>query len=147
MFTIVCLTALAALAFLGLVHHLGILALRWVVPTIHVAPHTAPLVAFQGALVLHVVEILLFALLLREVAGWEGVGTLSGDWGGTLTDYIVLSATTFTTLGMTAIKVDGALRLLVVGEALGGFMALTWTATFLFQIWSRHWDAPDRSGA
>jgi hypothetical protein len=129
-----------SIAGLGLVHHLGILALRRATPRADRAPHVSVLLAFQGLIVLHLFEILCFALLYWAVLGIPGIGVLGGSWSGTAADHIFLSGTVFTTLGLTNIKVEGPLRLIIFCQALGGFMVLTWSATFLYSLWSRPWD-------
>ncbi|MBW3097101.1 ion channel [Pseudohoeflea coraliihabitans] len=132
--------AVAAVAILGVIHHSGILLLRKSTPLARNAPHIAVLFAFQGLLLLHLVEIGLFAGLYGLLLNFSAAGGFSGEWTGSLVDHIVFSGVTFATLGMTDIKVEGPLRLVVFAQALGGFMVITWSATFLYSLWSRPWD-------
>jgi hypothetical protein len=59
---------------------------------------------------------------------------------------LYFSGVTFATLGFTAQKAVGAIRLLVMAEALGGFMLITWSATFVYSIWSDRFADTDGEG-
>lgn len=138
---VACLIGLLSVAVLGTVHHFGILLLRRALPDQgpdqRDVPHTAVLIAFHGLLVLHLTEVLLFAALYWLLLGWEAIGGFGGDWTGSAADHIVFAGSTFTTLGASEIKAQGPLRLVAFSQALGGFMVLTWSATFLYTLWSR----------
>jgi len=47
------------------------------------------------------------------------------------------------------VSTDGAIRMVAMMQALGGFMVITWSATFIYTIWQdvmdHHWRLnPDR---
>ncbi|EPX82140.1 hypothetical protein Salmuc_02509 [Salipiger mucosus DSM 16094] len=45
----------------------------------------------------------------------------------------------FTTLGYTQIELAGDIRIVTMLQSLGGFMILTWSATYLFTVCQRSW--------
>lgn len=138
---VAALMAIAALAALGVVHHLGIMAMRRLIPPAQDAPHKAALLAFLGLAALHLTEIAGFAALYGLLDGWAALGHISGkNWQGTWVDLLHFSGTVFTTLGKSDISAEGALRLVVSAQALGGFMVITWSATFIYTLWGRAWD-------
>lgn len=97
--------------------------------------HRAVLTAFLGLLVLHTLEIIAwagaYAVLLE--AGW--FGTFSGAYTGSVADLIYFSGMTFVTLGFTQMETSGSIRLVAMMQSLGGFMILTWSATFIYSVW------------
>ena len=56
------------------------------------------------------------------------------------TGLIYFSGINFTSLGYTQIEAAGPLRLINMMQSLGGFMILTWSATFSYSIWSKALD-------
>src|SRR5210317_1771186 len=84
-----------------------------------------------GALLAHVVEVLLFGATYLLMHRHEGLGYLEGRFGITLPDCIYFSFTTYTTLGYWDIEPFGGIRYLAGVESLTGLVLTTWTATFL----------------
>lgn len=52
---------------------------------------------------------------------------------------IYVSGISFATLGYTQIETSGPIRIINMMQALGGFMALTWSATFLYSVCEQAW--------
>lgn len=96
------------------------------------APDKTILLAFLGLLVLHTLEILLFAGAYRVLLEFEAMGALGGGFDQSWGDLVYFSGINFTTLGYTQIEASGALRLVSMMQGLGGFMVLTWSATFIY---------------
>jgi hypothetical protein len=88
-------------------------------------------------LVLHTVEIILWACTYLLVAGNE-LGSLEAA--------TYFSAVTFTTLGYGDITLSDAWRLLSGFEAINGIVLIGWTTAFLYAVLSRIWGARERAG-
>jgi hypothetical protein len=123
----------------GMGHHLAIAALAVAVRWLSRHGRSPILPAFCALLALHAAEILAYAGAYAAILhlGWFGglAGAFSGGWEGLIT----FSGINFTTLGNTAIEVEGSLRLVAMLQSLAGFMLLTWSATFLYSVCARSW--------
>ena len=128
------------LLLLGAAHYFGLLALTrglgiggraargghrsWLV-----------LVTFLGLALLHMIEVAaLGALIARlEALFWSG-GIGPEIAGGE--DYLFLALLAFSTVGygFEAAAVEGPIRIVIGAIALGGFMVITWSATFLYDV-------------
>ena len=101
-----------------------------------------------GQLVLHVIEISMFALGYYALASALDVGILT--WIGStdkadfpllddLGDYFYYSAVVYTTLGFGDFVPVGALRFMTGLEAVAGLVLITWSASFTFLEMQRYW--------
>ena len=124
---------------LGVAHHYGLLAVRAVKPNSNHAPQAAIMVAFVGLLALHTLEILAFAAVYRVLLAWGAFGNLGGSYDASWGGLIYFSGINFATLGYTQIETSGPIRIINMMQSLGGFMVLTWSATFLYSICERAW--------
>jgi hypothetical protein len=97
------------------------------------------LYAIFAVLLLHVLEIGIFAIALWLLTGWPPVGGLSGEKAGGFFDYLYFSAVTFTTVGFGEMWPVGALRLICAVEALTGFVLITWSAAFTYLEMEKFW--------
>ncbi len=93
-----------------------------------------------GALVAHVLEILVFAAALQWMHHNPAWGYLEGNYNGSMVDAIYFSFTAFTTLGFGDVTPHGTLRFLVGIEAVAGLVLITWTASFLFFEMQYFWN-------
>lgn len=93
-----------------------------------------------GLLILHIVEIWLFAagyfLLLKN----PELGSIVSHEPALFTDYVYYSAVVYTTLGFGDMVPDGHVRFLTGMEALQGLALITWSASFMFLEMRRYWD-------
>ena len=96
-----------------------------------------------SVLLLHVVEILVFALVVWLLALWPACGSLEGEEASTFRDYFYFSAVTFSTVGFGEMWPVGALRFLCAAEALTGFVLITWSASFTYLEMQRFWRPED----
>jgi hypothetical protein len=96
-----------------------------------------------SVLLLHVVEILIFAATLWLLALWPACGTLAGEEASTFLDYFYFSAVTFSTVGFGEMWPVGAIRFLCAAEALTGFVLITWSASFTYLEMERFWRPED----
>lgn len=79
----------------------------------------------------------------RALVAWPLMGTLGSKFDGTWTGFVYFSGMNFVTLGYANFQADGPIRLVGMMQSLGGFMVLTWSATFIYSISQAMWD---RSG-
>ena len=126
-------------AALGIGHHYGLLAVRGMKPNSNESPQAAIMVAFLGLLTLHTIEILAFAVVYWTLLGWGGFGDLGGSYDASWGGLIYFSGINFATLGYTQIETGGSIRMINMMQSLGGFMVLTWSATFLYSVCERAW--------
>lgn len=102
----------------------------------------AVLFTFWGLFFLHLSEVVLGALVIAFALSFPEVGSLQKDYGSTPADLLYLSGVNFSTLGYTEIVASGPVRLLIMLQALSGFMLITWSATLVYSVWgSRYRDA------
>lgn len=143
------LTGFLLAAALGIFHHFAILFIRLFTPHLGEQKHRGILTAFLGLLTVHTIEIIAYAAAYKVMidAGWWG--SLTGDFDGSFYDLIYFSGINFATLGYAQVSTDGAIRMVAMMQALGGFMVITWSATFIYTIcqdvMDHHWRLdPDR---
>ena len=130
-----------------LFHYEGLRALSlWV--TMDLLPARARIATLIfGLLVLHVIEIWIFALgyylLSRDPAfgvfhqaPYETTDVLLAM---TFFDQVYYSAVVYTTLGFGDIIPGGPMRFLTGVEALSGLVLITWSASFMFLEMQRYW--------
>jgi len=65
------------------------------------------------------------------------LGGFTSHYNGSWSDLIYFSGINFVTLGYTQIETHGPFRLIIMMQSLGGFMLLTWSATFIYSVWGR----------
>ncbi len=126
------------IALVGLVHHYALYSLGRAAPRPDSSSTLAIQSTFIGLLLLHVAEILVLAAANRWLLGWDGLGGPAStplSWA----DLIYLTGVNFTTLGYTQIELVGDIRIVTMLQSLGGFMILTWSATYLFTVCQRSW--------
>ena len=109
---------------------LGWLAV-WV-PKLGIAPKVKIVLSVFGIIVAHTMEVWLFALAYFGLISFGNIGSISGNFDGSLMDCSYFSFTTFTTLGVGDIEPMGHIRFLVGLEALAGLVLITWSASFLY---------------
>ncbi len=88
----------------------------------------------SAALAAHIVEIWLYALVLLVMERSLGLGHITGDFGGTLWDYVYFSAVSYTSLGLGDVWPHGPIRFLTGIEALNGLIMIGWTIAFTYPV-------------
>ena len=91
---------------------------------------------------LHMAEIVIFAVALWGLVQWPATGRLDGQEVSGFFDYAYFSAVTFSTVGFGEVWPLGPIRLLCAIEALAGFVLITWSASFTYLEMQKFW-APD----
>ncbi len=92
-----------------------------------------------GALLTHVVEMMLFSLCYSLLVSWDRYGAIIDSSGNTSNDYWYFSFVVYTSLGFGDLTPVGALRFMTALETLTGLVLIAWTASFLFvemQSWA-----------
>lgn len=126
---------LLGVALLGAWHLAGLLLLKRLKPSGEGQGYLAVLTTFWGLLALHVSEILWCALMIAGLLMLDGAGTVAGGIGSDTAGVLYLAGITFTSLGFTGQTVQGPVSLLLMLLSLGGFMLITWSATFVYTLW------------
>ena len=131
------LIGFALVSLLGFFHHFCLRGLEWLTGDERRRPNLSVLVAVIGLLTVDTSEILLNAGAYRVLLGWPWIGELAGSFDGSWNGLVYFSGINFVTLGYTQIEAVGPIRLVSMMQSLGGFMVLTWSATFIYSAWGR----------
>lgn len=121
------------------VHYEMLHRMTLLLPKIQVRHRFRIVVAVLGALVAHVLEIWIFAVGYYVLISTELVGTLTGNFTGTLLDCGYHSFVTYTSLGFGDIVPTNHLRFVTGIEALTGLVLIAWTASFVYVEMRRFW--------
>ena len=93
-----------------------------------------------GLLLLHSIEIWIFAFGYYLLLKFPGMGAIEGVVATfRLEDYVYFSATAYSTLGYGEIYPVGPIRLLTGMEGVTGLMMITWSASFTYLEMQRYW--------
>ena len=123
-----------------LVHYEALRLLDWAVRRLTRLHRLRIVFVVLGCFCAHVTEVILFALGLYASAAWLGLGDIRGAVGHGFSDYLYLSLTCYTSLGLGDIYPTGDLRLLIGVEALVGLTLIAWSATFTFLEMKSLWE-------
>lgn len=131
-------TVLAVLLCVAI--HLEALSQLWRrVPRLRLGPRLKVGVAVLGALLAHLLEITLFAVVIELLRANAEFGELRGRGVGSSLDSMYFSLVAYTSLGFGDITPTGVLRLLTGVETLTGLVLIAWTASFLFLQMQHNW--------
>ncbi|HEV7415554.1 MAG TPA: hypothetical protein VGN98_05320 [Tianweitania sediminis] len=131
------LIGLMLVSLLGIFHHVALRLLDRLSGPDLVRPNVTVIAIFLGLLVIHTAEILLYAVAYAVLLRWPAFGALTGEFSADWESLIYFSGINFTTLGYTQIETSGSIRIISMMQSLGGFMVLTWSATFIYSAWGR----------
>ncbi len=129
-----------------IIHYEGLRALtRWVaLGPLRPRVRIATLIFAQ--FILHLIEILIFALGFYILAEYLDYGSLLNIVSSVpeidpndFADYVYYSAIVYSTLGMGEIVPLGPIRFLTGMESVGGLLLITWSASFTFIEMQRYW--------
>ncbi|MFZ3583114.1 metal transporter [Loktanella sp. DJP18] len=128
-----------ALVF-GISHHFALTGILKIAPHHERQGKSVVVVTFAALLTLHTAEIVALAALNQWIADAWSSDALAGP-PPSFTDMLNLTAIAFTTLGYTSLDAVGGFRIVLMFEALLGFMILTWSATFLYSACQKSWQS------
>lgn len=94
--------------------------------------------ALAALFMIHIVEILWFTGGYYAANEHLALGGFSQEFAGTFEDYFYFSTVSYSTLGLSAFNPKGAIKILTGLEALTGFVMLTWSATFFYNLTGKH---------
>jgi len=138
---LIALLTSAILVMLAVLVHYEILQrISLLLPKIRIPHRLRVMVAVLGALIAHVIEIWIFAIGYYLLIKSELIGTLIGNFTGTLLDCGYHSFVTYTSLGFGDIIPTDYLRFVTGIEALVGLVLIAWTASFVYVEMRRFWD-------
>ncbi|TCD06359.1 hypothetical protein EYB45_01095 [Erythrobacteraceae bacterium CFH 75059] len=132
------------LGLFGGVHLAGLEIIRRMRPSERRHPWLAAVLVFWSVGLLHLTEIALAAVLLFAIAAVSAAtGALAAPDAAS---WLYFAGITFATLGFAQVEPEGPLRLLYMMLSVTGFMLITWSATFLHDVWSRSERAEETGG-
>ncbi|QQM29156.1 hypothetical protein JET14_12510 [Martelella lutilitoris] len=129
---------LAALLATAALHHTLLMAATRTVPGAVRSHRGLPVWVFGQLAIIHLVEVALWAGLFVLVHKTLWPAAFGGSFAGSPADYVYFAGMAFTTLGQTGIALHGPMRILEMSLSLGGFMLLTWSASYLFTTCRTH---------
>ncbi len=98
------------------------------------------LAALSGAMVSHLLQIVLFATAYHLLRDSFGLGGFSGHFKDAFSSFFYFSIETYTSLGIGDIYPSGSLRLVTGIEALIGLLMIGWTASYTYIEMRRYWE-------
>jgi len=129
------LVMLAVLVHYEMLHRLSLL-----LPRIKIRHQFRIVIAVLGAMIAHVIEIWIFAAGYYVLVSNDLIGTLIGNFTGTVQDCVYYSFITYTSLGFGDIIPTDYLRFITGIEGLTGLLLIAWTASFVYVQMQRFWD-------
>jgi len=85
---------------------------------------------------IHLLEIAWYSLMMYFAYEIWGVSGFQGDVSLSIDDYVHIAASSFTTLGSLTHTPHSELAVIIDSISLVGFMMLTWSATYYYNIFS-----------
>jgi len=128
------------IALVVLIHYEFLYRMSNAIPKMKIKHRFRIVFGVFGALIAHSIEVLLFSFVYYLLPWFKNLGSLTGDFDGSLMDCIYFSYTTYSTLGFGDIQPHGNIRNFVGLESLTGLLLITWTASFLYFEMQRYWD-------
>ena len=122
-----------------LLHYEAMSLLSNYVPRMMLQRRPRIVLVILGMLLLHVIEVWLFAALFYVLELWPSLGRLEGPIHEGALDFVYFSVVTYTSLGLGDVVPEGPIRILAGTETLVGLTLITWTASFAFLEMQRDW--------
>jgi Ion channel len=121
------------------VHAFGLGFLRRSIQRNSITHHLSLASLVSAALVLHIVEICIYAFAIWFLNIVADVGDIVGAREFSAMDYFYYSAETFTGLGSGDLSATSALRLVAAIEPLNGLVLIAWTGAFTYWAMEHFW--------
>lgn len=123
------------------IHYQSLRLINTYLPRLKVVPgRTRVMIAVVGALVSHLVHMVLFAVAYYTMDRYSA-GAIDATTGGrTFIEFMYFSAETYTSLGLGDIFPLGMMRLIVGIESITGLVLIGWTASFTYLEMRRYWE-------
>jgi hypothetical protein len=120
-------------------HYEVLLRVSALIPMLTIPPRRRTLVVVAAVMIAHMLQIGLYALGYWVGINLLGLGALTGTLEGNGFDYFYFSATTFTTLGVGDLTLEGPLRIMAGIQSLNGLVLITWSASFTYISMEKFW--------
>ena len=129
---IVLLSCLFLIVATNLIHFeiLGTLNAR--LASVNVPRRSKLLLVVFWVTIAHIVEIVLYGVVLYGLIAYCDVGSLKGTLEFSLRNCIYFSAETYTSLGFGDVIPSGEVRVLAGVEALNGLLLIGWSASYAY---------------
>ena len=122
-----------------LIHLEGLWLLRKLPPVFDDHPRAGVLSVVFMCLILHVLEITLYAVGFMSADHFFHVGQFNDEKNLDAMAYFYYSAITYTAVGYGDILPTGDIRLLAVAESLNGLLLIGWSGAFSFIAMQKLW--------
>lgn len=139
MFQSMIITTLLVLATV-ILHYEILRGITDILPRLPVMPRYRIIFVIIAAFVGHTVEVWLFGFAYWVSHGHLGLGTLQGDYDGSLVESVYFSVVTYSSLGFGDVYPTGSLRLMAGVEALTGLVMVGWTVSYTYIAMQELWD-------
>lgn len=136
---LICLVGALLIAATVLIHYEALRVTGKFARRLPIRPRQRILVVISGCLMVHMMEVGLYAATFAALHSWSHLGVIEGAFDASALDFLYFSFTNYTTLGIGDVFPHGPLRLLAGIEALNGFVLITWSASFAYLMMQRHW--------
>jgi hypothetical protein len=114
------------------------------IPKLAIPPRSRIVVVIAAALIAHLLQIGLYALVFLVMQRQLGLGTIEGAVDGTALDFFYFSVTNFTTLGIGDLYPTGSMRIVAGLQSLNGLVLIGWSASFTYLAMEKFWDLHGR---
>ena len=138
MFTAILISALSVVLTLCL-HQASFVLLTRTIPVGAHSGHPALYLLMLGVFVVHILDVLLYALAIYLAIGVFELGALEGLQATGILDYFYASIVFYTSLGFGDVVPIGHLRFIVGIEALNGLLLIAWSAAYIFAVMGKTW--------
>jgi hypothetical protein len=123
------------------IHYEALRAISGLIPKLSVPPRARILLVIGGVFIGHFLKIVLYAVVFAVMQNRFGLGAISGVLEGNPLDFLYLSISSYTTLGVGDVYPTGPLRLVAAIESLNGLVLIGWSASFTYLAMERFWQA------
>lgn len=110
------------------------------IPALKINKQLKVAISVLAIITAHVVEVWIFAIVYFLLITHTNLGTLTGNFNGSLMDCSYFSFTSYTSLGIGDIVPSGHIRFLVGLEVLTGLVMITWSASFFYLEMQKLWN-------
>jgi hypothetical protein len=101
-------------------------------------PEDATLLAVVPAVfATHIVNVGLYALAFAWMQRHGGLGTIAGEAGTAMMDFVYLSLTSYTTVGFGDVYATGPMRIVAGIASLNGLLLIGWSASFTYTVYRK----------
>lgn len=120
------------------IHYEALRLMSAYVPNLNVPVRIKVLVIVLGCFAAHTLEVWLYAAAFLSIYK-SGLGSLKGQVEESFADFLYVSATSYSTMGIGDVYPTGALRLASGIEGINGLFLIAWSTSFTYFVMDRLW--------